>query len=143
MFFFQVQSPAFFGSYGFLIKQLILLRIGYISEYSLEYKNHVFFNSRAIKFHWDIWIVKKWKIWSIKEGGHSWLGPLASESFAKLLSKRMCIKGLRFTTLLLYWTQFYIQLLYRPHLGTWILLSGLLGRKRKNSEATEFLLKYI
>ena len=60
-----------------------------------------FFNSRAIKFHWDIWIVKKWKIWSIKEGGHSWLGPLASESFAKLLSKRMCIKGLRFTTLLL------------------------------------------
>ena len=38
--------------------------------------------------------------------------------------------------------QFYIQLLYRPHLGTWILPFGLLGSKWKISETTEFLLKY-
>ena len=38
--------------------------------------------------------------------------------------------------------QFYIQLLYRPHLGTWILPFGLSGSKRKISETTEFLLKY-
>ena len=36
---------------------------------------------------------------------------------------------------------FYIQLLYKPHLGTWILPFGLLGSKRKISETTEFLLK--
>ena len=30
-----------------------------------------------------------------------------------------------------YYSQFYIQLLYRPHLGTWILSFGLLGSKRK------------
>ena len=39
-------------------------------------------------------------------------------------------------------SQFYIQLLYRPHLGTWILPFGLMGSKWKNSETTEFLLKY-
>ena len=42
--------------------------------------------------------------------------------------------------------QFYIQLLYRPHFGTWILPFGLLGStvgsKWKISEMTEFLLKY-
>ena len=39
-------------------------------------------------------------------------------------------------------SQFYIQLLYRPHLRTWILPFGLLGSKRKISKTTEFLLKY-
>ena len=38
--------------------------------------------------------------------------------------------------------QFYIQLLYRPHLGTWFLPFGLLGSKWKISETMEFLLKY-
>ena len=41
----------------------------------------------------------------------------------------------------LFCTQFYIQLLYLPHLGPWILLFGLLGSKMKTSETTEFLLK--
>ena len=44
------------------------------------------------------------------------------------------------------WAQFYIQLLYRSHFGTWILPFGLLGStvgsKWKISETTEFLLKY-
>ena len=44
--------------------------------------------------------------------------------------------------LLCFPSQFYIQLLYRPHLGTSILPFGLLGSKRKISETTEFLLKY-
>jgi len=38
--------------------------------------------------------------------------------------------------------QFYIQLLYRLHFGTWILPFGLLGSECKISETTEFLLKY-
>ena len=42
--------------------------------------------------------------------------------------------------------QFYIQLLYKPHFGTWIVPFGLLGStvdsKWKNSETTEFLPKY-
>ena len=42
----------------------------------------------------------------------------------------------------IYSAQFYIQLLYRPHFGTWILPFGLLGSKRKISYTTEFLLKY-
>ena len=39
----KIITCIFFGSYGFLIKPLILLHIGYKSEYSLAYKNHVFF----------------------------------------------------------------------------------------------------
>ena len=38
-------------------------------------------------------------------------------------------------------SQFYIQLLYRPHFGPWLLPFGLLGSKREISETTEFLLK--
>ena len=38
--------------------------------------------------------------------------------------------------------QFYIQLLYRPHLGTWILPFGQFRQNKKISETTEFLLKY-
>ena len=38
--------------------------------------------------------------------------------------------------------QFYIQLLCRPHLWTWILPFGLLGSKMKISETTEFLFNY-
>ena len=37
--------------------------------------------------------------------------------------------------------QFYIQLLYRPHFGPWLLPFGLLGSKREFSETTEFLLR--
>ena len=38
--------------------------------------------------------------------------------------------------------QFYIQWLYRPHLGTWILPFRQFGQNKKISETTEFLLKY-
>ena len=38
--------------------------------------------------------------------------------------------------------QFYIQLLFKPHLGIWFLPFGLLGSKEKISETTEILLKY-
>ena len=41
-----------------------------------------------------------------------------------------------------FFAQFYIQLLYRPYFGTWILPFGLLGSKWEISETTEFLLKY-
>ena len=39
-------------------------------------------------------------------------------------------------------SQFYIQLLFRPHLGTWTLPFRLLGSKWKISETMEFLLNY-
>ena len=39
-------------------------------------------------------------------------------------------------------SQFYIQLLYRPHFGICFLPFGLLGSKKKISETTEFLFKY-
>ena len=38
--------------------------------------------------------------------------------------------------------QFYVQLLYGPHFGTWILPFGLLGSKWKISETMKYLLKY-
>ena len=40
-----------------------------------------------------------------------------------------------------YKPQFYIQLLYMPHFGPWLLPFGLLGSKREISETTEFLLR--
>ena len=38
-------------------------------------------------------------------------------------------------------SQFYIQLLYRQHLGTWILPFWQFGQNKKISETTEFLLR--
>ena len=48
-------------------------------------------------------------------------------------------KGLKLLSLIK--SQFYIQLLYRPHLGTWILPFWQFGQNKKISETTEFLLR--
>ena len=71
------------------------------------------------------------------------LMPSAKKKPGSVFVIRSCFRGPQSNqVIVMLKAQFYIQLLYRPHLGTCILPFGLLGSKKKISETTEFLLKY-